>query len=255
MLPIDVLQDTYDININCFDYHNHSQKITSFLGWQDWPVENEPHPRNCGINFLLHIDKRGSSKLYRKMEGSNGHILDNICGSWQEDSSPELCNFTLSTSFSLHHSEYQDTYPKYIQFRALHKRLYTNDKLFKIWIKESNICSICGENEDSANHMSLDCPITSQLWSSIEERITKLGFLNITLTNKMIILGFHEKPLGTNSIILLRKMVTYNAKTHAAEVKGEMINLYYQEKYRYCMKGRKIKFENKYSFLINVFEK
>ena len=44
-------------------------------------MENEPHPRNCGINVLLHIDKRGSSKLYRKMEGSNGHILDNICGS------------------------------------------------------------------------------------------------------------------------------------------------------------------------------
>ena len=60
--------------------------------------------------------------------------------------------------------------------------------------------------------MSLDCPITSQLWSSIEERRTKLGFLNISLTNKMTILGFYEKPLGTNSIILLRKMVTYNAK-------------------------------------------
>ena len=103
------------------------------------------------------------------MEDSNDHILDNTWDCWQEDSGPELCNFTLSTSFSLHHSEYQDKYLKYIQFRTLHILFYTNDNLFKMGIKESNICSICEENEDSVNHMLLDCPITSQLWSSIEE--------------------------------------------------------------------------------------
>ena len=64
------------------------------------------------------------------MKGSNEHILDNICDSWKEKSGPELCNFTLSTSFSLHHTEYQDTYLKYIQFKTLHKRFYTHDKLY-----------------------------------------------------------------------------------------------------------------------------
>ena len=78
-------------------------------------------------------------------------------------------------------------------------------------IKESNICSICEENKDSVNHMLLDCPITSQLWSSIEEWITELGFPIITLTNKIVILGYHEKPLSINSIILLTKKVIYNA--------------------------------------------
>ena len=35
---------------------------------------------------------------------------------------------------------------------------------------------------------------------------------------------------------------------YIAAVKGEMKNLYYQEKYRYCMAGRKIKFEKKIFF-------
>ena len=33
-----------------------------------------------------------------------------------------------------------------------------------------------------------------------------------------------------------------------------MKNLYNQEKYKYYIKGRKIQFEKKYSFLTNVFE-
>ena len=52
MLLIEVLGDTYDININLLDYHNLSQKITSFLAWRDWLVEYEPLPRNCDNNFL-----------------------------------------------------------------------------------------------------------------------------------------------------------------------------------------------------------
>ena len=34
-----------------------------------------------------------------------------------------------------------------------------------------------------------------------------------------------------------------------------MKNLYYQEKYRFCMKGHKKQYEKKYSFLICIFEK
>ena len=103
MLPIKELRETYDMNINFFDYYNLSQKITNLLAWRDRLVENEPLPRNCGINFLLHIDKKGSSKIYRKMKDSNEHILDNICDSLRENPGPELCNLTLSTSFSPNH--------------------------------------------------------------------------------------------------------------------------------------------------------
>ena len=40
--------------------------------------------------------------------------------------------FELSRSFNHHHSSYKDTFLKYIQFRTLNKRLYTNKQLFKI---------------------------------------------------------------------------------------------------------------------------
>ena len=40
--------------------------------------------------------------------------------------------------------------------------------------------------------------------------MTELG-VNVTLTDDTIILGYHEKPLGINSIIVLAKKVIYNA--------------------------------------------
>ena len=61
-------------------------------------------------------------------------------------------------------------------------------------------------------------------------------------------------PLGVNSIILLSKKAIYDCmkkgrKPHIASVKTEMKHLYFQEKYRFCMKRRKKQFENIYFFL------
>ena len=58
--------------------------------------------------------------------------------------------------------------------------------------------------------MVLKCNNSIQLWSSIENWISDLGFPNVTLTDETIILGYHEKPLGI--IILIAKKIIYNAK-------------------------------------------
>ena len=79
-------------------------------------------------------------------------------------------------------------------------------------IKESGICSICEESEDSFNHMLYYCLISRQLWSTIEEWISEQGFPTVILTGETIILGYDEKPLGINSMHLITKKVIYNAK-------------------------------------------
>ena len=64
-----------------------------------------------------------------------------------------------------------------------------------------------------------------------------------------------------NSIIILTKKVilVYNAmkeakRPHILSVKNETKNVYYQEKYRFCMKGKKYMFEKSYSLLQNIYE-
>ena len=57
-------------------------------------------------------------------------------------------------------------------------------------------------------------------------------------------MGELEKSICINSILLLTKKVIYNAmkeakRPHILTVKNETKNLYFQEKYRFCMKGQR----------------
>ena len=72
------------------------------------------------------------------------------------------------------------------------------------------------------------------------------------------IVGDSENALAINSIILLTKKVIYNSmkkKTpHIINVKYEVKNFYYQEKYRYYIKGKKHQLEKQYNLLCKHYD-
>ena len=70
---------------------------------------------------------------------------------------------TVILKFQHHHLKYKDTYLKYTQFLTLHHRFYTNDKLFKMGIKNSNLRGFCLKETDSVKHMLLQCEISRGL--------------------------------------------------------------------------------------------
>ena len=74
------------------------------------------------------------------------------------------------------------------------------------------------------------------------------------LSDMRIIVGDLENALAINSIILHTKKVIYNAMKkeqtpHIINVKYEVKNFYYQEKYRYYIKGKMFKFEKQYNIV------
>ena len=88
--------------------------------------------------------------------------MDNIVVKWNEKTDMEMETISVGRSFIKHHINYKDTYLKYIQFRTLHHRFFTNDQLFVMGIKQTNICGMCNEVEDSIEHMFLECTISKQ---------------------------------------------------------------------------------------------
>ena len=54
------------------------------------------------------------------------------------ETSKEMQLYSSVGKLLKHHTKCQDTYLKYIQFRTLYKRFYTNDKLSKLGLKTSN---------------------------------------------------------------------------------------------------------------------
>ena len=118
-------------------------------------IHVEEAPRNSSLNVLLNLSDKGVSKLFSLMKDSFSHVLDIAVTKWGENTDLDFGSFCLSRSFQKHHLTYKDTYSKYIQLRMLHHRFYTNEKLFKIGIKKSDLCSFCITNVDSAEHITM----------------------------------------------------------------------------------------------------
>ena len=119
--------------------------------------------------------------------------------------------WSKSRSFKLHHTWFKDCYLKYTQFRTLHRRFFTNDKLCKMGIKKSNICTFCKIAVDSVEHMILSCPVIVELWNEVNNWINEIGFINYKLSENRIILGDIENGITLTTIILLTKKVIYNS--------------------------------------------
>ena len=72
---------------------------------------------------------------------------------WDDTSNYLPTTMEVSRSFILHNKTIEDTYLKYIQFRTLHRQFYTSDKLIKMGIASSSMCSTCKIKHDSIEQM------------------------------------------------------------------------------------------------------
>ena len=59
---------------------------------------------------LLSMDKKGSSKLYRKFQNLNDHVPYKACDALRNKLDIRIDSFISSRSFSRQDSKYKDTY-------------------------------------------------------------------------------------------------------------------------------------------------
>ena len=97
------------------------------------------------------------------MIGRKREILEKAVKNWEDKTELVINTFSMSRSF-IRNSKIDDIYLRYIQFRTLHRRFFTNNILLKMGIKDSSICNLCNREEDSNEHMLINCQISSNLW-------------------------------------------------------------------------------------------
>ena len=110
------------------------------------------------------------------------------------------------------------------------------------------------------SHMLLLCEISIDLWGEVENWIQELGMENYNMSPDRIILGDMENATSINTIIFFTKKIIYNAMKKEQEpniinVKIDVKNFYFQEKYRHYIKGKGRLFDKKYLLLSNIYEK
>ena len=258
-LELKEFQQKFGVKTNFLEYGRICILLKNFLRFKDFPETKSPLPSNSYLSIIVHMDKKGVSKLYKSLLGRHFEIVEEACEKWNSRANLTLTPIEISKSFKRHSSLIDDSYAKYIQFRTLHQCFFTNDRLFKIGIKNNNLCSMCQTEPDSNSHMLLHCDKSKKIWSDIERWVTQLGVNNYVLTENSIITGEINKSRLLTVIILFAKVTIYTAKINEKipiffNFRNLLKQQYVQAKYMANISGKMDDFEKEWHLLFNEWQ-
>ena len=96
-----------------------------------------PHlPR---IFFETGITQKGCSGTYKKLMDWDYNIIQDVKQKWEEVLNDDIPYLIVENAFKYVTKMKESAYYKYLQFKMLHSRTITNEKLY-MKISESNIC-------------------------------------------------------------------------------------------------------------------
>ena len=98
----------------------------------------------------------------------------------------------MAEAFVCHHKYSQNIYSRYIQYRVLHYRIFTRDRLLKMKTIDNDSRLKC-HLPDSFERLFINCEYSATLWTEVEKWINSIGFLNYKIDNKIKILGDRKK--------------------------------------------------------------
>ena len=108
-----------------------------------------------------------------------------------------------------------DSHTRIFQYKILNNILYLNDRLFKMNLVESEMCSFCKGEKETVEHLFLNCRIAKTLWTNICN-LCKETMSFPVLSFKNIICGFtesSEQNICQNFVLLLFKKFLYQQRS------------------------------------------
>ena len=121
------------------------------------------------------------------------------------DSLPWNKIYTLPWTISI------DSYSRIFQYKCLNNILFLNKSLFRMGITDTPLCSYCNQNEETMQHLFIECCVSKKLWSDIKTLFSN----SITvpdLTLQSAFFGFYSPNKDTfalNNILLIFKICMY----------------------------------------------
>ena len=168
------------------------------------------------------------------------------------------CNFELSNAqdvFSIPYLVASETYVWSFQCRVLNFILFTNDKLFKIRLSDSDKCSFCGTYTEDLYHLFFNCSFVQAFWNVFTVWWFDLSGEYLTLSLKDIMVGLLQRNDLLNYLIILGKLTIWECRKnntspifrlflHKVEVKKQFEKII-------AIRNRKLRdFQIRWEFLI-----
>ena len=101
-------------------------------------------------------------------------------------------------------------YQKYFQYKLLHNRTITYEKLYKMEFSDTKICKNCQQETDTLKHTFLECNTTLNILAQVENWTKSKISCSIKFTDIDKIFGYQSNSETIDKIILNTKLVIYN---------------------------------------------
>ena len=112
----------------------------------------------------------------------------------------------LQEVFSIPYNAADETYVWSFQYKLLNNILFTNTKLFKIGLIESEKCSFCTIYKEDLYHLFYDCSNARTFWNRFCKWWSNIRSENLGLSLKDVIVGILNRNDLLNYLIILGKL-------------------------------------------------
>ena len=117
-------------------------------------------------------------------------------------------------------------------FKLFHRRLATNNFLFKIKLKENENCTFCQNAPETLIHLFWTCRKTSKLWKSVMEWLQNMNIIQ----NNFMLLNTTALGLKPDTLLLAQYHI-WLAKTNETLPHFEHFLLLLKSRYELKTKG------------------
>ena len=117
------------------------------------------------ILFEMGYNLKGCARTYNLSMNFNHNIILDTQQKWEEICMEDIPYNMVRKAFIYLHSMKEGSFTKYLQFKILHNRIFTNKKLYDIGITDTSSCPYCNEDEETMEHAFLNCNAVKDFWN------------------------------------------------------------------------------------------
>ena len=169
-------------------------------------------------------------------------------------------NLDWKEIYLIPHKVTLDIRTRIFQYKLLNRILYTNNLLYKMKLSETPLCTFCGLNEESPEHLFFYCHFSTSFWMQTVNWLKNIDLKIDKLDVKDVILGFTKmKAHWTlfNHIIIVGKQTIYSNRSRRTNPTLPQLieKLKYIEHIEYSIANRndRLKFHNQKWKVFNNF--
>ena len=203
---------------NLTELRYNSLKKAIPLEWKDFFCQKEKvtfmplQPHNYDI---CKYTKGLAGKVYKYLVG-DVCLIHNKLMKWEKEIGEELTDGIWDYGLA-HLNVYKLTnITKYrdFQYRLLQRGLVTNIQLCRWGIKPSELCSFCGQERETIEHLMCGCELVKDFWNEIGRYIKDTYNVQIQLSMKNVILNSiaPKKYKVVNFLCLVTKQYIYRCR-------------------------------------------